>query len=400
MSHSMVKVNGLVKKYHDRVAVNGVSFHIREGEVFGLLGPNGAGKTTIISVLATLLSPDEGQITIGGYDLVRETSQVKKLIGFVPQELALYPTLSAWENLAFFGRVYGLRGKALNDRIMATLDLVGLQDRATDAVRTFSGGMKRRLNIAAGLIHQPCLLFLDEPTVGVDPQSRNFIFEHVERLKAEGMTVVYTTHYMEEAERLCDRVAIIESGEILALDTPKNLIGLLGNGVIYLGLTEAALPTTLPQIQALPHMRAVSTRDGQVKIESADMKKALLELLELCNSQNVSVRSLEVLEPNLESVFLTMEHLAIQEQQGAESLVLGGGCDVAFGGEMGEERLHLGCAHVFGMAFAVEKDEAFDLGDVGLLGADGIVLAADSVAHEVEELLPGRFWRRFGGQIH
>lgn len=187
---------------------------------------------------------------------------------------------------------------------MATLDLVGLQDRATDAVRTFSGGMKRRLNIAAGLIHQPCLLFLDEPTVGVDPQSRNFIFEHVERLKAAGMTVVYTTHYMEEAERLCDRVAIIESGKILALDTPKNLIGLLGDGVIYLGLTEAALQTTLPLIQALPHVRAVSTRDGQVKIESADVKKALLELLELCNSQNVSVRSLEVLEPNLESVFL------------------------------------------------------------------------------------------------
>lgn len=171
----MIEINGLVKKYGDRVAVNGMSFRVQEGEIFGLLGPNGAGKTTTISILATLLLPDEGQATIGGYDLRREASQIKRLIGFVPQELALYPTLSAWDNLAFFGRIYGLRGMALKERIAAVLDLVGLRDRAGDAVRTFSGGMKkRRLNIAAGLIHQPRVLFLDEPTVGVDPQSRNF----------------------------------------------------------------------------------------------------------------------------------------------------------------------------------------------------------------------------------
>ncbi len=185
MPPSMIEINGLVKKYGDRVAINGVSFCVSEGEIFGLLGPNGAGKTTTISILATLFAPDGGQATIAGYDLVRETSKIKPLIGFVPQDLALYPTLSCWDNLTFFGRIYGLRHMAVKERIAAVLDLVGLRDRAGDAVRTFSGGMKRRLNIAAGLIHQPRILFLDEPTVGVDPQSRNFIFEYIERLKVE-----------------------------------------------------------------------------------------------------------------------------------------------------------------------------------------------------------------------
>ncbi len=183
-----------------------------------------------------MLPPDGGHVTIGGYDLVRQADEIKPLIGFVPQDLALYPTLSAWDNLAFFGRIYGLRGAELQERIDAVLELVGLRNRAGDAVRTFSGGMKRRLNIAAGLLHRPRLLFLDEPTVGVDPQSRNFIFEHVQRLKGEGMTILYTTHYMEEAEHLCDRVAIMDDGHILALDTAKELIGLLGGGVIHLGL--------------------------------------------------------------------------------------------------------------------------------------------------------------------
>ena len=304
MPHSMIEINGLVKKYGDRVAVNGVSFCVQEGEIFGLLGPNGAGKTTTISILATLLPPDEGQVTIGGYDLVGETGQIKPLIGFVPQELALYSTLSAWDNLAFFGRIYGLRGMALKERITAVLDLVGLRDRAGDAVRTFSGGMKRRLNIAAGLIHQPRILFLDEPTVGVDPQSRNFIFEHIEHLKAEGMTIIYTTHYMEEAERLCNRVAIMDEGCILALDTPQGLVNLLGGGVIYIGLSSEAIQTLLPSIQALSHVRAVSIQDSRLKIETKDARPTLLELIELCNTRNTPVLSLEILEPNLESVFL------------------------------------------------------------------------------------------------
>jgi ABC-type Na+ transport system ATPase subunit NatA len=186
MSSPLIEINGRVKKYGERVAVHGVSFSIEEGEIFGLLGPNGAGKTTTLSILSTLFPPDEGEVTVIGHDIVREAKQVKRLIGSVPQELALYPTLSAWDNLAFFGRIYGLQGPNLKERITAVLVLVGLTDRATEAVQTFSGGMKRHLNIAAGLIHRPRILFLDEPTVGVDPQSRNFIFEH----KIWGLTVL------------------------------------------------------------------------------------------------------------------------------------------------------------------------------------------------------------------
>ncbi len=304
MPSSVIEINGLVKKYGDRVAVNNLSLSVLKGEIFGLLGPNGAGKTTTISILATLLSPDGGKVTIGGHDLVKEAKMVKNIIGLVPQELALYPTLSAWDNLAFFGRIYGLRGPALKERIETVLDLVGLSDRAGDAVQTFSGGMKRRVNIAAGLIHQPRILFLDEPTVGVDPQSRNFIFEHVERLNAEGMTIIYTTHYMEEAERLCHRVAIMDEGRILALDTPKGLISLLGGGVIHLGLAADAAEALLPSVQALPQVRAASPQDSRLKVEASDARQALLALIELCNVRDVPILSLEVLEPNLESVFL------------------------------------------------------------------------------------------------
>ncbi len=304
MSHPMMEIHNLVKAYDQRVAVNGVSFAVQEGEIFGLLGPNGAGKTTTLSVLATLLPPDQGQVTIGGYDLARETRHIKPLIGFVPQDLALYPTLSAWDNLAFFGRIYGLRGKRLKERIAATLEMVGLQDRAREPVRTFSGGMKRRLNIAAGLLHEPRLLFLDEPTVGVDPQSRNFIFEHILRLKEAGLTLLYTTHYMEEAERLCDRVAIMDEGRILALDTPKGLISLLGGGVMYVGVMAKAIEDLLPAVRALPHVRIASFQDDRFKIETTEARPALLELIELCSAREVPILSLEVLEPNLESVFL------------------------------------------------------------------------------------------------
>jgi ABC-2 type transport system ATP-binding protein len=304
MSSPLISINGLFKKYGERVAVQDVSFSIEEGEIFGLLGPNGAGKTTTLSILSTLLIPDEGIVTISGYDIVGEARQVKRLIGSVPQELALYPTLSAWDNLAFFGRIYGLKGLELKGRVTAVLALVGLSDRSADPVQTFSGGMKRRLNIAAGLIHRPRVLFLDEPTVGVDPQSRNFIFEHVKRLNAEGMTIVYTTHYMEEAERLCDRVAIIDHGRILALDTTKGLIDMLGGGVIYLGLPQVALESLLPAVRALSHVSMVTQEDCRLKIETSNARLALLELIQLCNAHNVSILSLEMLEPNLESVFL------------------------------------------------------------------------------------------------
>jgi ABC-2 type transport system ATP-binding protein len=304
MSPSIIEVKNVVKRFGDRAAVNGVDLSVHEGEIFGLLGPNGAGKTTIIALLATLLVPDDGEITICGHNLRQEARRVRPLIGFVPQELALYPTLSAWDNLAFFGRVYGLHGSNLKERVSNVLALVGLSNRAADPVQTFSGGMKRRLNIAAGLVHQPRILFLDEPTVGVDPQSRNFIFEHVERLNGEGMSIVYTTHYMEEVERLCDRVAIMDQGRILALDTTTGLVNRLGAGVIYLGLPRASWEPLLPDVRALPQVLTAVEEKGRLKIETNNARLALLKLIELCNARNVSILSLEMLEPTLENVFL------------------------------------------------------------------------------------------------
>ena len=220
---AILEVENLVKKYDDFMAVKGISFQIEEGEVFGLLGPNGAGKTTTISVLSTLFAPTEGDARVGGHSVTKEPMAVRRLIGVVPQELAIYDELSARENLSFWGQMYGLGGRELKARIDEVLDLTGLTERAGDRVKTYSGGMKRRVNIGVGLLHRPRLLFMDEPTVGIDPQSRNNIYETIEGLRKGGMTILYTTHYMEEANRLCDRVAIVDGGQIIALDTPNNL---------------------------------------------------------------------------------------------------------------------------------------------------------------------------------
>lgn len=304
MNQNAVEAQGLVKQYKDVEAVKGLSFAIRQGEIFGFLGPNGAGKTTTIAMLSCLIEPTQGTAVVAGHDVVKASSEVKRRIGLVPQELALYPTLSARDNLNFYGRIYGLRGRELRQRVAKVLEMVGLTDRARSAVKTYSGGMKRRLNIAAGLLHCPEVLFLDEPTVGVDPQSRNAIFEHVERLRDEGMTILYTTHYMEEAERLCDRVAIIDEGRIVALGPPRKLIADLGGGIIHLGVANGMVMGMLEQIQALPEVHAVTRLNGKVRVEAARAQDALIHLLELFNRTDTDVTALEVLEPNLETVFL------------------------------------------------------------------------------------------------
>jgi ABC-2 type transport system ATP-binding protein len=307
---NIVEARDLVKKYGAQVAVSGISFAVREGEIFGLLGPNGAGKTTTLSMLATLLMPTSGTITLAGYDSVREADKVKALVGIVPQELALYPTLSARDNLIFFGEMYGLRGRALKLRVDEVLEIVGLQDRGDDAIETYSGGMKRRINLAAGLLHRPKVLFLDEPTVGVDPQSRNYIFENVERLNREGMTILYTTHYMEEAERLCQRVGIMDHGQIITLDTPKNLVAMLGGGVIHIGL-RGNLDGWVSQLNKLPAVKSVQFVDQKLSVQTTGATEALVGLVNAFNAAGVPMSSLEILEPNLESVFLhlTGKHL-------------------------------------------------------------------------------------------
>ncbi len=223
MSEAFLTTKDIHKSFNSQKAVNGVSFSIDKGEIFGLLGPNGAGKTTMIRILSTVLPPDSGDFTIGGYSGRSHPGAVRRLIGICPQELALYEELSPIDNLIFFGRMVGLNGKEARSQAMMNLDLMGLADRAKGKVEKFSGGMKRRINLAIALMGHPQLLFLDEPTVGVDPQSRNNIHETIEQLRKEGMTVLYTTHYMEEANRLCDRVAIMDGGQIMAMDTPLNL---------------------------------------------------------------------------------------------------------------------------------------------------------------------------------
>ncbi len=307
---NIVTVQDLVKKYGEHTAVDGISFAIRAGEIFGLLGPNGAGKTTLISMLTTLLTPTSGTIMIDGCEVVHQADRIKEIVGLVPQDLAIYPTLSARDNLIFFGQMYGLRGQVLKQRIDEVLEIVGLQDRARDAVETFSGGMKRRINLAAGLLHRPRVLFLDEPTVGVDPQSRNYIFDNVERLNREGMTIIYTTPYMEEAERLCQRVAIIDHGRILALDTPKNLIGMLGGGVIRIGVRTDP-DGLVSQIRSLPLVRSVEAVDHKLSVQTTSAAGALVGIMNAFNQADAMMNSLEILEPNLESVFLhlTGKHL-------------------------------------------------------------------------------------------
>ena len=313
MSEPILIAQDLRKSYGDVEAVKGISLQVARGEVFGLLGPNGAGKTTTISMLTGLLEPSAGQITVDGLDLKKHTNQVKAKMGLVPQELALYPTLSARQNLLFFGRIYGLKGSELRQRVDEVLEMIGLTDRADDAIEDYSGGMKRRVNIGAGLLHKPQILFLDEPTVGVDPQSRNAIFESVEALNRAGMSVIYTPHYMEEAQRLCHRVAIVDLGEVIALDTPSALIRGLGGGIIAIGLEEGMVGEMLEPLGEVNGVKAVSRTDGKVKVETQRMQEALMGILELTNRQDVRITSLEQWEPNLESVFLHLTGKKLRE---------------------------------------------------------------------------------------
>jgi ABC-2 type transport system ATP-binding protein len=304
MPEPILIAQDLIKSFEDVEAVKGISLQVARGEVFGLLGPNGAGKTTTISMLTGLFPPTSGTILVDGMDLAKETNAAKAKMGLVPQDLALYPTLSARQNLTFWGRIYGLKGKQLRARVAEMLEMVSLADKADKAIETYSGGMKRRINIAAGLLHKPDILFLDEPTVGVDPQSRNAIFEGVEALNRAGMTVIYTTHYMEEAQRLCHRVAIVDLGRVIALDTPAALIRSLGGGVVLLGIGEGAPEDLAECIAQVPAVRSVSRSDGRLHIETHRLQEGLMGALDATNRADAHITSLDILEPNLESVFL------------------------------------------------------------------------------------------------
>jgi ABC-2 type transport system ATP-binding protein len=308
-----LECRGLRKRFGQVEAVRGVSFRIAEGETYGLLGPNGAGKTTTISMICGLLDPDEGEVQVAGRRLTTRSVAAKAVIGFVPQELAIYPDLSARENLRFFARLYGLPKRDAARRVDEVLAVVGLTDRAGDLARTYSGGMQRRLNIGIGLLHQPRLLVLDEPTVGVDPQSRNAILESVEALAREGMAVLYTTHYMEEAERLCDRIGIIDLGELKAEGSRAELVSLVGahDRVDVEGVGD--LESAAGGCRALPAVRAASVDDAGLHLIVDQARSLLPELLRVVAATGVSVHAVEVREPDLEAVFLHLTGKALRD---------------------------------------------------------------------------------------
>jgi ABC-2 type transport system ATP-binding protein len=303
----------LRKAYGDLVALDGVGFTIGEGETYGLLGPNGAGKTTAISIIVGILARDAGEVFVDGEPLTPARTRVKSKIGFVPQELAVYPDLSGRENLRFFARLYGMSGSALRRRSDEVLELVGLADRARDPVKEYSGGMQRRLNIAVGLLHRPRLLVLDEPTAGVDPQSRNAILGSVERLVEGGIAVLYTTHYMEEAERLCDRVGIIDLGRIRAEGTRRELISLVGERDRVGLAVDGDLPAAVAALAALPAVRAADPADSRLDLLVDDARTALPGILDAITRTGARVRSVAVAEPNLEAVFLHLTGRALRD---------------------------------------------------------------------------------------
>ncbi len=313
MTINVLECRGLRKSYVGRVAVDGVTFHIAEGETYGLLGPNGAGKTTTISMICGLLEADDGEVLVGGEPMTPSSVDVKAQIGLVPQDLAIYPDLSARENLGFFARLYGMDGKTRRARIAEVLEITSLADRADDAAKEFSGGMKRRLNIAIGLLHRPRLLVLDEPTAGVDPQSRNAILENVAQLSAEGLAVLYTTHYMEEAERLCDRVGIIDLGKLKAEGNRRELIGSIGEGDRLELSATGDLAAGAKAVAEVKGVREATVWDGGITISVDQAREALPEVIARSAAAGLTVRNVEVREPDLEAVFLHLTGKALRD---------------------------------------------------------------------------------------
>ena len=310
---AVLVVRDLVRSFGDLVAVDGVSFHIAPGETYGLLGPNGAGKTTTISMVAGLLPADHGTVTVTGKPMGPHHVHVKRHVGLVPQDLAIYPELSARENLVFFGRLQGMRGRELTRRVDEVLDLIGLTDRAKDATKEYSGGMKRRLNIGAGLLHSPTLLILDEPTVGVDPQSRNAILESVEALSGEGMAVLYTTHYMEEAERLCDRIAIIDSGRLQAEGTRSELISLTGDLDQITVTGTGAVAEAAEALRAIGAVQAADADRHAVLLTVRDAPTAVAAIVTVATDAGMTLTDVEIARPDLESVFLKLTGKALRD---------------------------------------------------------------------------------------
>ncbi len=312
---NIIEVAGLCKTYPgaDKPAVAGINLAIGKGSFFGLLGPNGAGKTTFLSMLVGLLKPSSGKLLIAGLDIQGHLDVIKQRIGLVPQDIALYPTLTARENLAFFGSMLGLSGSRLDARIEECLDIADLNNFAGSRVEIFSGGLKRRLSLVIGLIHNPDILFLDEPTVGIDPQSRHFIYNSLRRMNADGMTIVYTSHYMEEVEQLCNDIAIIDHGRIIARGGVEELLSQHEYNIIKVRTADEIPAALQEKIMALPYIQESRLNKNGLTIKSNTPQQALLELVSILQQNNISIISLSAGMDNLEQVFLALTGTTLRE---------------------------------------------------------------------------------------
>jgi ABC-2 type transport system ATP-binding protein len=308
-----IEVKNLKKSFGDLQAVQDASFSAEAGEVLSLLGPNGAGKSTTISMLSGLLTPNGGDASIMGHSVTKEPEAAKSSLGVVPQDIALYPDLSARENLVFWGKMYGLRGAALKSRVDEVLEIIGLADRQKDYVSKFSGGMKRRVNIGAALLHKPAVIIMDEPTVGIDPQSRRHILDNVKELNRQGMTVLYTTHYMEEAAELSNHIAIMDMGKVIAYGTHDELIKMVGEETRIDVTLNTEAEKVLAVWRATEGVSSIDALDGKVTALVDDSNRVLPRLFESAAKLNVRITSVDIQEPNLETVFLHLTGRALRD---------------------------------------------------------------------------------------
>jgi ABC-2 type transport system ATP-binding protein len=313
MNGYAIEVNDLRKSFGAVAAVDGASIRVAQGEIFSLLGPNGAGKTTMLSLLSCLLHPAAGDAVVLGHSIRKDPMGVKSVLGVVPQEIALYEDMSARENLTFWGKMYGLRGAKLKARVAEVLEVIGLTDRANDLIKKYSGGMKRRVNIAVALLHKPQVIYMDEPTVGIDPQSRRSILDNVIALKNNGMTVLYTTHYMEEAQELSDHIAIMDRGKVIASGTNEELVRIVGELDRITVTISAVSSRVIDAWKTVQGVKKVMAEDGTLTVLADDSNRVLPRLFEAAAAGGVRITSVNIEEPNLESVFLQLTGRALRD---------------------------------------------------------------------------------------